>query len=41
MNCVSIEENNLLTALYIEEEVKKAIFQIEHNKAPDPDDFPV
>jgi hypothetical protein len=28
---VSIEENNLLTAPYFEEEVKKAIFQMEHN----------
>jgi hypothetical protein len=37
---VSIEENNLLTALYSEEEVKKAIFQMEYNKAPGPDGFP-
>jgi hypothetical protein len=37
---VSDVENNLLTAEYSEEEVRKAIFQIEHNKAPGPDDFP-
>jgi hypothetical protein len=37
---VSIEENNLLTAPYFEEEVKKAIFQMEHNKAPSPDGIP-
>jgi mannosylglycoprotein endo-beta-mannosidase len=36
---VSVEENNLRTALY-SEEVKKAIFQMEHNKAPGPDGFP-
>jgi hypothetical protein len=33
-------ENNLLTALYTEEEVKKAVFQMEHNKAPGPHGFP-
>jgi phenylalanine-4-hydroxylase len=37
---VSLEENGLLTAPYSEEEVKKAIFQMEHNKAPGPDGFP-
>jgi hypothetical protein len=37
---VSIEENNLLTAEYSEEEVRKAIFQMEHNKATGPDGFP-
>jgi hypothetical protein len=37
---VSIEENGLLTAPYSEEEVKKAVFQMEHNKAPGPDGFP-
>jgi hypothetical protein len=37
---VSAEENALLTAPYSEEEVKKAIFQMEHNKAPGPDGFP-
>jgi hypothetical protein len=37
---VSTEENGLLTAPYSEEEVKKAVFQMEHNKAPGPDGFP-
>jgi mannosylglycoprotein endo-beta-mannosidase len=37
---VSDEENDLLTAPYSEEEVKKAVFQMEHNKAPGPDGFP-
>jgi hypothetical protein len=33
-------ENNFLTDLYTEEEVKTAVFQMEHNKAPGPDSFP-
>jgi hypothetical protein len=37
---VSSEENDLLTAEYSEEEVRKAIFQMKHNKAPGPDGFP-
>jgi hypothetical protein len=37
---VSDEENNLLTSPYSEEEVKKAVFQMEHNKAPHLDGFP-
>jgi hypothetical protein len=37
---VSDEENDLLTAPYSEEEVKKAIFQMEQNKVPGPDGFP-
>jgi hypothetical protein len=37
---VSVEENNFLTAEYSEEEVRKAIFQMEHNKAPGTDGFP-
>jgi hypothetical protein len=37
---VSMEENGLLTATYSEEEVKKAVFQMEHNKAPGLDGFP-
>jgi hypothetical protein len=36
---VSIEENGLLTAPYSKEEVKKAVFQMEHNKALGPDGF--
>jgi hypothetical protein len=36
---VAIEENNLLTIEYSEEEVRKTIFQMEHNKAPGPDGF--
>jgi hypothetical protein len=36
---VSTKENGLLTAQYSEEEVKKAIFQMEHNKAPGLDGF--
>jgi hypothetical protein len=35
-----MEENNLLTAVYSKEEVRTAIFQKEHNKAPGPDGFP-
>jgi hypothetical protein len=34
-----MEENGLLTAPYFEEEVQKAISQMEHNKAPGPDGF--
>ena len=37
---VSDEENSLLTAPYSEEEVIKAVFLMEHNKAPGPDGFP-
>ena len=37
---VSDEENVLLTAPYSEEEVKKTVFQTEHNKAPGPDSLP-
>jgi hypothetical protein len=37
---VSIEENNLLTTKYLEEEVRKAIFQMEHNNALGPDGLP-
>jgi mannosylglycoprotein endo-beta-mannosidase len=37
---VSIEENDLLTAAYTEDKVRKAIFLMEHNKAPGPDGFP-
>ena len=37
---VSDEENVLLTKLYSEEEVKRAVFQMKHNSAPGPDGFP-
>jgi hypothetical protein len=37
---VSEEENQVLTAPFSEEEVKMAIFDMEHNKAPGPDGFP-
>ena len=30
------EENNFLAASFYEEEVKKTVFQVRHNKAPDP-----
>jgi hypothetical protein len=36
----SVEENNLLTAEYSEEEVRNAIFQMENNKAPGSNGFP-
>jgi hypothetical protein len=32
-------ENVALTSLFSKEEVKVAIFQMEHNKAPGPDGF--
>jgi hypothetical protein len=36
---VSEEENEVLTAPFSEEEVKTAVFDMEHNKAPGPDSF--
>jgi hypothetical protein len=36
-----VEENALLTTGYSEDEVKKPVFQIEHNKAVGPNGFPV
>jgi len=30
----------MLTSLFTEEEVKQTVFQMKHNKAPGPDDFP-
>jgi hypothetical protein len=36
---VSEEENEMLIAPFSEEEVKLAVFDMKHNKAPDPDDF--
>jgi hypothetical protein len=38
---VSVEENNFLMAEYLEEEVRKAIFQMKHNKSLGPNGFPV
>jgi hypothetical protein len=37
---VSAEENRFLIELFSEEEVRTAIFQMEHNKAPGSDGFP-
>ena len=37
---VSNEENTFLNSPFTEEEIKKAVFQMEHNKAPGPDGFP-
>jgi hypothetical protein len=36
---VSEEENEVLTTPLSEEEVKMAVFDMEHNKAPSPDGF--
>jgi hypothetical protein len=38
---VTAEENHILVEEFTDEEVRKAVFQMEHNKAPGPDDFPV
>jgi hypothetical protein len=38
---VSNEENEILTAPFSMEKVRKAVFQMEHNKAPGQDGFPV
>jgi hypothetical protein len=37
---VSDEENEIFIAKFTENEVREAIFQMEHNKAPGPDGFP-
>lgn len=37
---VSETENEALTAEFSEKEVREAIFQMKHNKAPGPDGFP-
>jgi hypothetical protein len=37
---VSEEKNKFLMAPYSEDEVRKEIFKMEHNKAPGPDGFP-
>jgi hypothetical protein len=34
-----VEENSLLIADFSMEEVRKAVFQMEHNKSPGPDGF--
>ena len=38
---VSDLENEFLTEPFTHEEVRAAIFQMEHNKAPGPDGFPL
>jgi hypothetical protein len=38
---VSQEENEILTREFTESEVREAMFQMEHNKAPGPEGFPV
>jgi hypothetical protein len=37
---ISQEDNEKLTTVFTEQEVKEAIFQMKHNKAPGPDGFP-
>jgi hypothetical protein len=37
---VSDEENEILIADFTENEVREAVFQMEHNKSPEPDGFP-
>jgi hypothetical protein len=37
---VTDKENRLLVEAFTEEEVRRALFQMEHNKAPGPDGFP-
>jgi hypothetical protein len=37
---ISQEENESLIAAFTEFEVRNAVFQMEHNKAPGPDGFP-
>ena len=34
------EENELLVAQFLEEEVREALFQMKHNTTPGPDGFP-
>lgn len=38
---VTQQENEFLVTAFTEKEVKEAIFQMEHNKAPGPDGFPI
>jgi hypothetical protein len=37
---VSDEENEILIADFTENEVREVVFQMEHNKSPEPDGFP-
>jgi hypothetical protein len=37
---ISPEDNEKLTSIFTEQEVKEAIFQMKHNKAPRPNGFP-
>ena len=37
---VTQEENDVLVAEFTETEVREAVFQLQHNKAPGPDGFP-
>jgi hypothetical protein len=37
---VTPEENDILITDFTEHEVREAIFQMEHNKAPGPNGFP-
>jgi hypothetical protein len=37
---ISPDENEKLIAVITEQEVKEAVFQMKHNKAPGPDGFP-
>jgi hypothetical protein len=37
---VSQEENDLLIRPFTIEEIREAVFEMEHNKAPGPDRFP-
>jgi hypothetical protein len=38
---VTAEENQILVEEFTEDEVRKVVFQMEHNKAPSPNGFPV
>jgi len=38
---VSMAENEFLTASFSEKEIREAVFQMEHNKGPGPDGFPM
>jgi hypothetical protein len=40
INQISGQENEILIAVFTEEEVKEAVFQMEKNKSPGPDGFP-